>query len=80
MNKRKLIQTFNDNRLVEYINAYYQEELDRIELVRNSIPDPKKLYAIYDMNTGEVEYAEKEKPNNKRVILIKPLKIKIGDK
>lgn len=80
MNKQKLIRIFDDNKLVEYINAYYQEELDRIELVRSSIPDPNKLYAIYDMNTGEVEYAKKEKPNKKRVVHIKPLKINIGDK
>lgn len=79
MNKLKLMLIFN-NDLEKYVNAYYQEELDRIELVRNSIPDPKKLYVIYDMNTGEVEYVKKEKPNKKKIILIKPLKIKIGDK
>ena len=66
-------------KLQDYINAYYQEELDRIELVRRSIPDPQHLYAIYDMNTGEVQYAKKEKPSKKRVVHIKPLKIDIGE-
>lgn len=70
MNKRKLVKT--SDFIQKYINEYYQEELDRIDLVMNSIPDTKTLYAIYDMNTGEVQYAEKNKPNNKKVVLIKP--------
>lgn len=73
MNKQKLVKIYNVE-LIKYINAYYQEELDRIELVRQSIPDPEKLYAIYDMNTGEVQYAEKQTSNNKRIVIIKPLK------
>ena len=70
MSKLKLVKTFNI--IEKYVNEYYQEELDRIELVMKSIPDPEKLYAVYDMNTGEVQYIEKEKPINKKVVLIKP--------
>lgn len=70
MNKRKLVKI--SDLIEDYVNAYYQEELDRMNSAMKFNPDPNKLYTIYDMNTGEVQYAEKEEENNKKVILIKP--------
>lgn len=65
----------------EYIENYYEEELDRIRRVRKSIKHPHFYYATYDIESGEVSYRKKKWYkwfSGKRIVIVKLRPIKPG--
>lgn len=64
----------------EILNRYYDNELDRIKAVQKSIKHPHFYYALYDIETGEVQYKRKKWYkwfSGKRMVAIKVPKIKV---
>ena len=79
MSKLKLTPTFKDY-FGKAFRIAYEEELDRIKAVQQSIKHPHFEYAVYDMNTGEVTYKRKKATkilSGKRIVRIIPRKIKV---